>query len=167
MAGFLARTATSLLRPRTLTAGQNISISNPTGDTGDPTFAFGATFTNVTYNAGNYTATSPAGTWTVDVGDVVTNRYTMLGANLLFWQLELQTTSVAGGPLLLNVLIPNGLTSTAQVSYPIFISDNGAADFGLGQTVGGTLFRCLLKSITAWANSTNNSYVRFSVLIPV
>lgn len=38
-AGFLARTSTSLMRPRTLTAGTGVGITNSTGDTGNPTIS--------------------------------------------------------------------------------------------------------------------------------
>ena len=124
-------------------------------------------FTNTPYVAGDYTSAAPSGGWTVDAGDVVTNRWCLIGNDLLFWQLELQTTTVASTPVILIIQMPNGFVSTAQVSYPIFISDNGASDFGLGQTVGTGFMRCLKKDLSAWANSTNNSYIRFSAAIPL
>lgn len=70
-------------------------------------------WSNQAYSAGDYTASS--GSWTVDSGDVKTNRYMQIGKTV-FWQISIDSTDVSATPTTLRVAIPGSLTQAA-VAY--------------------------------------------------
>jgi len=114
------------------------------------------------FAAGDYT--SDVGTWVVASGDVLTNKYVLIG-KWMVWSVETQTTTLTGTPGILNVLIPAGKTAAAgNVSFSSYISNNGTFGNGLVQLAGGTTARCFKTDLTAWANATDNSFVRFTIM---
>jgi hypothetical protein len=128
----------------------------------DATITASFAWTAVSFNAANFT--SDVGTWVVGSGDVLTNKYLLSGKTMI-WSLELQTTTLTGTPGILNVLIPAGKTAAAgNVSFTSYLSNNGAFGNGLVQLAGGTVARCFLASLGAWANATDNSFVRFTIV---
>jgi hypothetical protein len=69
-------------------------------------------WTNQAYAAGDYTASSS--TWTVDSGDVLLNRYTLIGKTVI-WQINIENTDVGGADDIdaLRVAVPGSLTEVA------------------------------------------------------
>lgn len=66
-------------------------------------------WTDVPFAAGNFSA-GGGGAWTVQAGDVVTNRYTQIGQTLL-WTLRIQTSTVSGTVTALVLILPGSLVA--------------------------------------------------------
>jgi hypothetical protein len=79
-----------------------------------------------TFAAGDYTADGGA-TWTVDSGDVILNRYTIVGKTVT-WQFTITGTDVTGAtPTQLRVALPTGLTQSNHVRWGSCGSSKDAA----------------------------------------
>jgi hypothetical protein len=124
-----------------------------------------ARFTQVAYNAGDFTG-SAGMTWTVDVGDILTSKYIVLG-DCMIYEFAFGTTSVTA-PLGtdLQFKIPGGYTSVnTVVGGTLRVSDNGSVG-ELGVCVvaaGGTniLFRrSQLIAVPNWTASVNNTLLQ-------
>jgi hypothetical protein len=112
----------------------------------------------VTYASGNFT--SNAGSWTVQSGDQVAYEYTLVG-RLMTLTYTIDTTTVAGGPTVLYVTIPGGFSSTGVAQGMMWFIDNGGTGtIGNTQVTGGTLVGNFNSAVSAWAASTNLTYVR-------
>lgn len=119
------------------------------------------------YAGGTYTA--GGGTWTVDSGDVTSHKYRLNGRTLTF-AVRIDTSSVAsnaGGDL--RVGLPAGFTSNESGQDAAVVFDNAViSDVGVASvTVGITYVAVFLKAFGNWANSTNNTYLRFTLAIEV
>jgi hypothetical protein len=125
---------------------------------------------NVAYSGGNFTGAASM-TWTVDSGDVTTNRYYLKGTTL-FWELYLVTTSVSGTPAsTFQITLPNGL-QTATGSYELsmlFVSDNGTrgVGFGVSENVSATQIGIVKLDGTTWSASPNNTSVAGPFIVRV
>ena len=115
---------------------------------------------SVAYSAGNFTATAPT-TWTVDSGDQITYQFKLVGSTLCM-RVYLDTTSIAStSSLQLFVAIPNSFTSAKKVQGLALGFDNGVAVATYNRVdVASTTVEVGRSDVTAWANSTNNNYVR-------
>lgn len=81
-----------------------------------------------TYSSGDYT-TNGAGGWTVESGDVVTNRYRLCGRQVQ-WEIRLDTTSViAAVGTELRIAVPLG-TPTAGYGSSYALADAGTFSVG-------------------------------------
>jgi hypothetical protein len=123
-------------------------------------------YTNVTYNAGDYTAS--AGTWTVDSADVTTFQYRMIGKSMLV-NFQIANTDVSAGATL-RIAIPGGFTANKGVIVPIRVIDNGVAGTGLAQVVAsGTRIICYASvaaagfAVTAADNTGVQGQIEFEV----
>jgi len=116
------------------------------------------------FSAGDFT--SDVGTWVVASGDVLTHRYLTIGS-LMVLSLELTTTTVTGTPNILQVKIPGGKSAANTTSSPALISDNGTLGTGRAQilpSVDATLVRCFTPTAVNWANATDTTYVRYTLV---
>jgi hypothetical protein len=117
------------------------------------------------YAAGDYTGT--AGAWTVEAGDVISNRYAVIGQTLV-WQVWLQASSlaVAGG---IKVRLPGGHAA-------------GGPGFGIGKAYDGTTWQLVTLSVPGapadyvdiqrldfsnWPATTNGLHVQFLITCEV
>lgn len=122
------------------------------------------------YNAADYT--SPAGSWTVDSGDLVTNRYTLVGKTLI-WQINIKDTDLSAGHAHLRVAIPNSMTASAHIREGGCgsIKDNGAVDSANGLWVvasGGTYVQIFRAQKTAFnSTSSDNADVNCTVVLEI
>lgn len=113
--------------------------------------------------------TSGGGTsWTVQLADMVTNRYSVVG-NTMTYALWLDTTTVGGTPSYLTVPVPGGYKATSQMAGHIQISDNGtwtAGQMFIGAVYGQIIYLARADN-AALAAATNNTYVRGTVTFEV
>lgn len=124
-------------------------------------------FTTQTFAAGDYTA--QAGTWTVAIGDVNTNQYAQVG-QILFWNLQVQTTDVSVAPTYLQTTIPAGFAGSKKVTYKVYAQDNGTLTDAFGvidPAVGsGTVMR-IFKMVGAWTASAGATVIAFNVSLEI
>jgi hypothetical protein len=127
-------------------------------------------YIDVAYSAGNFTTTGGSGTtWTVDSGDQKTYSYYLSGRNLTV-VVYLDTTSISSSSAIqLFVAIPNSFTANRLTQVNSIAFDNGAATTAYNRvfSVGSTTIEIGRLDLAAWANSTNNTYVRVEITFPV
>ena len=125
-------------------------------------------WTDVAYNAGDFTA-SGAGGWQVEVGDLPVFSYYTNG-KLMQLLLTIQTSSVTA-PLgnYLYIKIPNSKTLSRSVFNVIYVSDNGTANcsaIAYG-SVGDNKITIQKVPIANWAASVNNTAILLSMTLPI
>jgi hypothetical protein len=123
-------------------------------------------FTNVAYNAGDFTAS--AGTWTVDSADVKTFQYRLIGKSMLI-TFNIAGTDVSAGATL-RIALPGGFTCNKEVLVPIRIVDNGTSGIGLAQVVAsGTQIICYASAAAAGfaVTAADNTNVQGQIEIEV
>lgn len=123
---------------------------------------------NHAYSAGDYTQGS--GTWTVDAGDVTTNRYTMIGKTVI-WQITLATTTTATTPSSLRVALPNSLTAAtlARSGACGATSSNGAATEPAYWNIAssGTYVSLYRSNAGTWDDGTDNTSVACTITFEI
>lgn len=115
-----------------------------------------------TFAAGDYVASGGGGapTWTVASGDEGgTNRRVSLVGRTVTMLFHLVDTSVAGGPVTLEILLPQSLQVGVNGFGTFRYKDNGTFGSGYWIASTGSPTKLLLRKIddSAWANSTDNS----------
>jgi hypothetical protein len=123
----------------------------------------------VAFNALNFFANGVQ-TWTVGSGDVVVNRYMLVGKTLM-WKVGLTGTTVGGTPNTeLRISIPGGFTAANYSVAPLaVVTDNGTQMVGFVEATNGqTLISIKLNlGATNWTNATDNTAVFFTIAIEV
>jgi len=125
-------------------------------------------WTAMPYSAGMFTA-YPSGTWAVDAGDVVTLSYMLVGKTLWLTYL-LVTMSVTGAPTELRLALPGGyvcgLTTVNTAAYrePTPWTTGYCSPAGGG---GYVRFQKDPDSGTAWATTTNQTYIYGTTPVPL
>jgi hypothetical protein len=120
----------------------------------------------VPFAAGNFT--SDAGTWTVIAANQIAYSYQLAG-RLLTLIVDIERTSVAGGPAQLRVAIPNGYTVSAGFNYIGEVVDNGTtrvSSLASGAGLGYVKFFADIFG-AAWANSAANSFIAGTAIFEV
>lgn len=121
----------------------------------------------VAFSAGNFTG-SGSMTWTVEVGDQVTYRYTLNGKTmtLSFW---INATSVGGTPdTQLRIAIPGGFTAAQSMSGVCKIVDNGTPEFAeWAVSAAGSTVNIGRNTGGNFTASTNNTYARGTAIFEV
>jgi hypothetical protein len=127
-----------------------------------------AGWTAVSFSAGNFTG-SGSMTWTVGSGDVIANRYKVIGKTLI-WQVELNATTVGGTPSnQLKIAVPTGTLKTGANSFA-WIYDNAVATTGYvsnSATLGSnssSVIGIIRSDQANYTASTNNTYVIFTLI---
>jgi hypothetical protein len=144
-----ATTATSATSATTAAVATALGQASGTGS-----------WTNVTYSAGNFTATESQ-TWTVEEADVIANRYTVIGS-VMIWQLSVDDTTVGGTPSFgLVAKIPGGFTAPTDSADVMWISNDGTFAVGAYRitNVPTTTVINYLTSGGSWAAATNTTRV--------
>lgn len=123
---------------------------------------------NVPYVAGDFTAS--AGTWTVDVGDVISFKYLVI-QRLMIIEFAFNSTTYAGGPgNELRFKIPGGfIAKTTDVLSAIRANDNGVETVGYcGDVAAANYIRCWRGAFLNWDNtSVNNTTVQGACFIEI
>lgn len=135
-------------------------------------------WTNVTFTAGDFTAnggTTP--TWTLTSPDQICFRYCFVGANLMFVQVYLATTtvaSVAGAVTELRIKIPASQIAIGTPAQLVGAQENGAAVFdvyaGTDPGVDSTLIFIRTFPVgagRAFDQTPNASYFGFTLAIEI
>lgn len=121
-----------------------------------------------TYSAANFAAAT--GNWTVDVGDVVVYRYTMIGKTMHL-DLYLDSTSVSATPAYLTVAIPGGFTAANRVIVPIIVNDNSGATKQIGAAYAANTATVInlysSANFGAWQTSANLTSIYASIILEV
>lgn len=127
-----------------------------------------ATWVNVPYVAGDFTAA--AGTWTVDAGDVISFKYTVIGRVMII-EFAFNSTTYGGGPgNELRFKIPGGFVGkTTDVLSAIRANDNGVETVGYcGDVAAANYIRCWRGAFLNWDNtSVNNTTVQGACFIEI
>lgn len=127
-------------------------------------------FIDVAYNAANFSTTGGSGTtWTVDAGDQKTYMYYLSG-RMLTVVAYLDSTSISStAAVQLFVAIPNYTSSSRIVQSNAAAFDNGVGTTSYNRVavVGTTSIEVGRADVTAWANSTNNTFIRVHITFPV
>lgn len=119
---------------------------------------------DVDFDASNFTGNG-AMTWTVDAGDVTTNRYTRIGDTLM-WEVIISDTLVGGTPdTMLKITLPDGLTAASLSHFtPVgYASDNGVAVPAFFRVVDANTVAISKTSGTAW--SAGAAYIYGTMII--
>jgi len=120
------------------------------------------------FSAGNYSAPS-GGTWTVSSGDVINNRYKLIGKTLI-WNVRVETSTIASTPGILRVALPNGYVLATSASSIItgFCSQGGTREVVVLNCVGGNAYVNIDKlSGSAFSNSTDATEISFQVITEI
>lgn len=144
--------------------GTNFQIDN-SGYVNAP--AISDEWTATTFSAGHYVAT--AGTWTVASGDVVVNRYKLIGKTL-FWQVNVQTSTISGSPITLNVTLPNSYTNKSTLTFSMFgwYLDNVTGELIKIRTVAaGSTVIINQVDVGAFATGTDNQTISFNIVLEI
>lgn len=123
-------------------------------------------WTDTVFAAGDYFASG--GTWTVASGDVTTNRYKIIGKTM-YWMVEVDTTTIAGGPTQLAVKIPLTKNAKKQARTVGVYSNAGTYDFGVLVTLNNGSNNLLINRWGggAFANGTNDQFISFIVTFEI
>jgi hypothetical protein len=108
------------------------------------------------FSAGDYT--SNVGSWTVAAGDVDVCQYLVIDKVMTF-NMDLNTTTVAGTPGNLRRVIPGGFLAAKNGYYPVIATqDNGATTIvAVARTIAGTATIVFQRDLagTAWTNTAD------------
>lgn len=111
-------------------------------------------WTQVAYNAGNFTAS--AGAWTVASGDQTTFAYTLVGKTMVV-AFSINTSDVTAAPVSLQIAIPGGVSVARQTIVPIRYEDAGTAGIGYALvTSGNANILCRKANNAAWTTTAGN-----------
>lgn len=131
--------------------------------------SIGGEWTNVPFNAANFYADGPA-VWTVQSGDVRTNRYKIIGKTM-FWRVDIDGSTISGSPIVLYMNLPNGNAfpnyegfSNTGIYESAFVTDQTLQTYMLG-TVGE--MRLLLNNGAAFTNGTNNQLIAATMMFEI
>lgn len=115
-------------------------------------------FISVTYNAGDFTAST--GTWTVDLADVGTFAFLIVG-KACFLDFFLSSTSVSATPANLIIAVPNGYTAAKSKRQIISVIDNLTGVTGFCQVAAaGTTVTCTRDTSGAnWSIAVNATFI--------
>ena len=117
-------------------------------------------WTNITFSAGNFTAST--GTWTVASGDVLRNRYQIINKTL-FWQLYITTTDVSSTPASLRIAIPSGTFASVNSIHRVdYLTDNSTERAAVAQPGDGTHLYITRVDLANFSVSTANTAVLFA-----
>lgn len=125
-------------------------------------------WTSVPYSAGIFTA-YPSGTWTVDAGDVVTLSYMLVGKTMWLTYL-LYGVSVSGAPTELRLQLPGGFTCAQTTVNAAAYREPTPWATGYCSPAGGAPYVRFQKdpdSGTAWAATTNNTFIYGTAVVPL
>jgi hypothetical protein len=145
--GALRVTGTIRERARTTPLGEWIAVSHDALD----------------FSAGGFYS------WTVEAGDVLTNRYTLIGKTML-WTLRVGSSSVLvdNGPFTnVRAKIPGGFNANASGSFAAgYFNDNGTVRSMLVESSAGSAWVvCSRLDGGNIATSTNGTFVYFSIFV--
>lgn len=121
----------------------------------------GSAWTNQAYDAGDFTASG--GTWTVASGNVITNKYKVVG-KIMHWIVRLDSTTTSGTPSTLEVLVPGGHTIVGDMLGSASVVTT-AAEFEhiLCAASGGTQISLLRYGVGVdFSDGTNTHAIYFS-----
>jgi hypothetical protein len=115
-------------------------------------------------DGGTPTLTPNTGTVTVDAGDVLANRWRLVGRTLQ-WQIALQSVTVSGSPATITIPLPAEITAMGlnfqhqHYRHGIY----NITDYMLVSTVGNHI-ALAEKSLGTFANGTNNQVFHIDIV---
>jgi len=122
----------------------------------------------VSYSSGNFTAS--AGSWTVDSGDVVRNRYTLVGKTMA-WTVALKETDVSSTPAELRIAIPGSFTANAEAGCRAYYAQDAGTvvtDVRASVVPSGTYVSLIRDSVANWTTTSgDNTWVYFTITFEV
>lgn len=126
-------------------------------------------WTDVAYDAANFTVVSGTGTWTVAAGDQGVYAYTLVGKTLTVIA-TLDATSVTTTVLFAGIAVPGGFASAKHVWGIAYLYDNSSTVFSVATAqvlAAGTVIRVFKSDQSTFLASANNTYLRVLIVIPV
>lgn len=122
-----------------------------------------------TFSGSDYTMNGDR-TWTVDSGDVTTQRWKLIGRSLhQVWVIKTSTVSGGSSSSVLKIQIPNGYTSTEEslaLSVYILVASTAYVGYVL-TTAAGTVLNCAKLDTSDIGTGTNNITVDGQTLFAV
>lgn len=126
-------------------------------------------WTAVPFNAGNFSGGGSM-VWTVEAGDILQNRYQLIGKTLL-WSVYLFTTSISGTPgpqLRINLPIVGAVAATTRFLMPVaYIGDGGVNGSGYVETVGGTYIAISKINLANFTVAANGLHLAFTTVFEI
>ena len=117
-------------------------------------------WTDVAFTAGDFTSVGGGSSWTLQSGDVTTFAYAQVGKTVSL-SLQLSTTTIAGTPSQLLVLLPGSMVSARDMETQAFYADTNTGEripCRMFVGAGGTHVQFFRNDGGNWANSTNTAY---------
>jgi len=121
----------------------------------------------VSYSSGNFT--SDSGSWSVESGDVATNRYTLIGHTLL-WTVYVGSTSTTGSPTELRLTLPGGFTANVSgQSRAGYVNLNGSVvnDVYASISSGSAVIAIKRDNGSSFGAVTNGIYIGVQISVEV
>jgi len=86
---------------------------------------------NIPFVASNFYSDAPGMTWTVAAGDILTNRYMLIGKTL-FWHFYVSTSTLGGTiSYYVRMVLPNNYMGASHLTHPIGYFDNNPIKLGI------------------------------------
>lgn len=148
-------------------SGTIITESNSIYVNGASISNIGGTWYSQPFSASNFT-TDGTGTWTVDSGDIVSNKYNIIGKTF-FWNLVLQTSTFASGVIFPRVTIPNSKIIGGIFSQRATISDgtNFYSDVIVNGVAGNNYVELRRMNSSSFSDAANLVEVAFSLTFEI
>jgi len=124
-------------------------------------------FVTPAFNAADFAA--PGATWTVQVGDLLSFNYALIG-KLMVITYSMFTTTIAGTPGLLTIKIPGGYLAAALSNGINIYSDGGAINYEVGFSqvaAGANLVQLFRPGLASFTNGVDNQILRGYVLFSI
>lgn len=120
---------------------------------------------NTPYSSSNF-YDNGGGTWTVDSGDITTNKYTIIGKTMI-WSVTIFTSTFSGSVVFPTLVIPNNKTASA-VSYAASFVRSGATYYNdVLCFCNGTTVEVRRLDSSAFAAATNDVEVSFTITFEI
>jgi hypothetical protein len=124
-------------------------------------------YTDVAYNTANFTAST--GTWGVDLADVVTYAWAIVGQTMTVW-FEIDTTDVSAAPATLGLAIPGGYKAARRTVALIQAIDAGGVATGVAfvSADGAVInFQASVAGAGWTTTAADNTSVRGQISFPI
>ena len=120
---------------------------------------------DIPYNPAQYGATGA--TWTVEAGDVLINRYALIGKTLC-WAVQIQTSTLSADTSLVQMLLPAGLLVGGTGMNGVCKAHDGTWQHAdVTAAAGSNVVGALKVNFSAWVAGAHHFYLYWTLVFEV